>query len=775
MVCFGFCSKTIPRGRKGYALNQQSVPLKGSGTWVDDVDEEGNKIKVFQGPKNILGMEMENTQNCEKDADGLVITGQKHIHTTYDLIFKSKAYDNRPALQHCVTQHTFKDAMLPNGEVNKKPTIVDKPGHWESRSYERMKIDARAFGLYLRNAPDINLPQKEKISIWSDNCSEWLLADLSCACFNWTSVSVYATLGPNAASYIVADSGSKVLVCETKTFKLVPAMLEDETYTTNRGADLQVVVYFGKGDKATEEKLKAKNIKVVNFEEAIKPYTSKAVDYTAEDTPPEPSDLITIMYTSGTTGNPKGVMLSHSNMAATITMIDLTPSVDFQPEDVHLSYLPLAHIFERIICLSVLYKGAVVYFASNGAKGLLADLSVIKPTFFAGVPKVYENVRDAVVRKMTGAKKTLFDAAMAAKIKDMETGCGYCPIWDKLVFSKTKAALGGRVRFCVSGGAPISKETLQFVVCALAPICQGYGATETSAASTISMTWDLDCGDVGPPIGTSAIRLVDVPDMNYFNGNKQEYTEPKHKAIFDAGRNKPGGEVWIGGPGVSLGYYDPSVNGIKQNVPTNGMAKKTQEDFFMEGKWSWFKTGDIGSWNAKGCLKIVDRKKNMFKTNLGEYIPVEEIEKTYQDKCEFADFVFLPKETKVSYIALAVVVSDSIGPVMKWAKEAGVQGDEKAVVTSAAFKKKLFDTFAVAAKEKKLAPFMKIASVANIHTEYQPIGYQEDWVAGVKCVSGHVEQLLTATFKARRTQLDQYFAPHFASMYPDRPKDHILP
>jgi len=222
------------------------------------VDEEGNKIKVFQGPKNILGMEMENTQNCVKDADGLVITGQKHIRTTYDLIFKSKAYDNRPALQHCVTQHTFKDAMLPNGEVNKKPTIVDQPGHWESRSYERMKIDARAFGLYLRNAPDINLPQKEKISIWSDNCSEWLLADLSCACFNWTSVSVYATLGPNAASYIVADSGSKVLVCETKTFKLVPAMLEDETYTTNRGADLQVVVYFGKGDKATEEKLKAK-------------------------------------------------------------------------------------------------------------------------------------------------------------------------------------------------------------------------------------------------------------------------------------------------------------------------------------------------------------------------------------------------------------------------------------------------------------------------------------------------------------------------------------
>merc|ERR1719326_170582 len=135
-------------------------------------------------------------------------------------------------------------------------------------------------------------------------------------------------------------------------------------------------------------------------------------------------------------------------------------------------------------------KGAVVYFASNGSKNLLPDLSVVKPTLFAGVPKVYENVRDAVKRKMTGFKKTLFDAAFAAKVADLETGCGYSPIWDMLVFSKTKKALGGRVRFCVTGGAPISKDTLQFVVCALAPVVQGYGATETSAASTITMAFD---------------------------------------------------------------------------------------------------------------------------------------------------------------------------------------------------------------------------------------------------------------------------------------------
>lgn len=225
---------------------------------------------------------------------------------------------------------------------------------------------------------------------------------------------------------------------------------------------------------------------------------------------------------------------------------------------------------------------------------------------------------------------------------------------------------------------------------------------------------------------------------------------------------------------MSKGYYDPSVNGIKPGVPSNGMKEKTKEEFFTEGEWSWFKTGDIGSWTENGCLKIVDRRKNMFKTSLGEYVPVEEVEKTYQDNCTFADFVFLPKETKVSYIALCVVVSDSIGQVMKWAKEHGIDGDQAAVCSSDAFKTKLEKDFAEAHARKKLQPFMKVRK-ANIYVEYQPLGYQEQWVEGVECANGQKEQLLTATFKARRAQLDQYFAPQFKTIYPDRPADHILP
>jgi len=280
-------------------------------------------------------------------------------------------------------------------------------------------------------------------------------------------------------------------------------------------------------------------------------------------------------------------------------------------------------------------------------------------------------------------------------------------------------------------------------------------------------------GSVGP-LGTAAIRLCDVPDMNYYSGPRSEYKDAKAKAAIAAKRDKSGGEVWIGGPGVSSGYYDPAVNGLKKGVPSNKMEAKTKEDFFQEDGWWWFKTGDIGTWNDRGCLKIVDRKKNMFKTSLGEYVPVEEVEKTYQDTCGYADFVFLPKETKVAYVAVCVIVSDSIGTVMKWAKENGVAGDEQAVVGSDAFRDLLFQDFEKSAKAKKLQRFLWVAK-KNIHAEYQAPGYQEEWVNGVMCKNGHKEQLLTATFKPRRAQLDQYFAPIFPKLYPDRPADHILP
>jgi len=751
-------------------LNPQTKAAN-NGEFTAGVDEDGKPLKVYLGPTYVFNGKLASPPMGGKKVEDKDLVVTISGYTLYDNMMGTTDFSDRPCFGTIKKPHVFKDAMI-DGQPNPKPTIVETPGVWEFITYAEARQQARAFGSCLRSK--FGLMQREKISIWAGNSTEWMLSDMACQAFNWTSVSVYDTLGANAASFIVADSGSKVLVAEAKTFKKIPDMLKDEAYRLSPSKALQIVVCLGEADAKTRTTLEGMGLKVTTFADAVNEFSSKL----ATDTPPKPADLATLMYTSGTTGNPKGVKLTHANLVSTIAGFLLLPNLGISAEDVHLSYLPLAHIFERCIGFGLLMNGSSICFASNGAKALLADLGVVRPTLFAGVPKVYENVRDAVARKMTGTKKKLYEAALKAKIEDIETGCGYCPIWDKLIFSKTKMALGGRVRYCISGGAPISKETLQFVMCALGPIIQGYGATETAAAATICSLRDLSLGHVGAPMPHASVRLIDVPEMNYFAGKPSDYAPGSPGALaFASGKAKQGGEVWIRGHGVSPGYYDPSVDGLVSGMSSNGMKKKTAEDFAVVDGVQTFKTGDIGTLTESGCLRIVDRRKNMFKTALGEYVPVEEVEKCYQDNCSFVDFVFLPKETKVAYVAVIAVVSDSIGTVMKWAKEvpelAGLKDAE--VVASSAFKAMVLEDFKKAAKAKKLPGFLQVGKAQNLHLEFQPIGYQERWVEGVKCSNGHTEQLLTATFKARRAQLDQYYAPVFPKIYPDRPPDHILP
>lgn len=742
------------------------------GYFADGKDEDGKPIKEYHGSKKQNNWPVFTKWSAPVIKDDYMVAMDEKTKTLYDIMMGHTKFADSNVLGTCVKQHEFKDALLPDGKPNPKPTVISTPGVWKYMTYAEARKKARAFGSCLRSK--FGIAQKEKISIWSINRAEWTLTELTCHAFGLVSVSVYDTLGPDAASYIIADSGSSVVCTEPKTFLKVPALLKDPVYTSNPGKAVKLIVCYGAPDEATKKEIEAAGLQVISFDEAVEEFQDKLV----KDTPPSPNDMATIMYTSGTTGNPKGVKLSHANLVSTVAAFVSTPGISLEGHYVHLSYLPLAHIFEREVQYGLLLAGGCSAFASMGTKFLLPDLSVIRPHIFAGVPKVYENVRDAVARKMTGFKKTLFTKALAGKIADMETGCGYNRLWDILVFSKTKKALGGRVLFCISGGAPISKDTLQFVVCALGPVIQGYGSTETAAAANITVPLDLAVGNVGPPMAHASVRLVDVPDMNYFAGDKSVYDAGSKGAnAFEANKAKQGGEVWISGPGVSDGYYDPSVDGLVKGVPSNGMAKKTAEDFVKEGEFYSFKTGDIGSWTERGCLKIVDRKKNMFKTSLGEYVPVEEVEKVCQDLCPFVDFVFLPKETKVSYIALCCVVCESTGVVMKWAQDVPALANKTAedVVASNEFKQMLFEEFKKAAQAKKLMPFLHIKSKTNIHTEWQPMGYQETWVQGVMCANGHKEQLLTATFKTRRAQLDQYFANAFPKIYPDRPEDHILP
>lgn len=329
-----------------------------------------------------------------------------------------------------------------------------------------------------------------------------------------------------------------------------------------------------------------KKIKVVSMKDVMKQGSLEPCDFT----PPSPSTLASICYTSGVTGDPKGVMLTHSNLVAMVAGA-LSSEVNVLPTDVYISYLPLAHMFERFIVETLLASGAAIGFYGGEILNLLDDITTLQPTIFVSVPRVLNKLHDrlmASIQVSGGFYQNMFDAAYSSKqttLKSRSTTQSF--FWDKMVFSKIKAKLGGKIRFILSGSAPLSPEIHEFFKLTMSvPVLQGYGLTETAAAATCQNANDNDSGHVGPPLACCEIKLISVPEMEYYVSN-----------------DPPQGEICIRGANVFAGYY-------KQ-------PEKTMEVCDEDG---WFHTGDIGQMRPDGSLLIIDRKKNIFKLSQGIYV-----------------------------------------------------------------------------------------------------------------------------------------------------------
>ncbi len=288
--------------------------------------------------------------------------------------------------------------------------------------------------------------------------------------------------------------------------------------------------------------------------------------------PPQPSDMATLLYTSGTTGNPKGVIISHRNMAATLAGAMLRTRL-FET-DVHISYLPMAHIYERILQMLVFHAGGAMGFYQGDTTKLVEDVAELRPTVFAGVPRVFQRIYDRVTLMVSQSmwhRRQLFDYAFSTKADALNKGQD-SPYLDLLVFSKIRDRLGGRVRMIISGSAPLSPSLHQFLrVCFCCPVLQGYALSETTASATLSDPEDKTFGHVGLPAPCVEIKLDSVPDMDY-TVNDVPY---------------PRGEVLIRGPVVFGGYYRE--------------PEQTKEAFTDDG---WFRTGDIGQWLKDGRLQV---------------------------------------------------------------------------------------------------------------------------------------------------------------------------
>ncbi|XP_076923915.1 long chain acyl-CoA synthetase 6, peroxisomal-like [Bidens hawaiensis] len=548
------------------------------------------------------------------------------------------------------------------------------------------------------------IPKGSSIGIYFINRPEWIIVDHACSAYSYVSVPLYDTLGPDAVRYIVNHSSAQAIFCVPQTLNSLLSFLSEIP-------SVRLVVVVGGIDELMPSLPSSTGVKVVSFSQLITQGKSNQYPFC----PPKPEDVATICYTSGTTGTPKGAVLSHGNMIANVAGGSF--GIKFFPSDVYISYLPLAHIYERSNQVILAYYGGSVGFYQGDNLKLLDDMALLRPTVFCSVPRLYNRVYDGIVNAVKssgGLKEKLFNAAYNAKRQALLKGKSPSPMWDRLVFNKIKAKLGGRVRFMVSGASPLSPDVMDFLrVCFSCPVLEGYGMTESSCVITFMNEDDPTSGHVGSPNPSCEVKLVDVPEMNY-TSDDQPY---------------PRGEICVRGPIVFQGYFKDEV--------------QTREVIDDEG---WLHTGDIGLWSPGGRLKIIDRKKNIFKLAQGEYIAPEKIENVYA-KCKFVAQSFIYGDSFNSSLAAIVCVDPEV--LKAWAAKEGIQFESlEQLCNDPRARAAVLADMDVVGKEAQLRGFEFARSVTLVA---EPFTMENG--------------LLTPTFKIKRPQAKEHFAKAIASMY----------
>ncbi|KAL8258465.1 hypothetical protein R6Q59_030506 [Mikania micrantha] len=435
------------------------------------------------------------------------------------------------------------------------------------------------------------------------------------------------------------------------------------------------------------------------------------------------SDICTIMYTSGTTGEPKGVMITNESILSILSGVNhhlQSMSEEFRVSDVYFSYLPLAHIFDRVIEELFISTGASIGFWRGDIKLLIDDLKELKPTVFCAVPRVLDRIYSGLIEKLSSSgilKQALFKIAYSYKLHNMRKGYKHeeaAPRFDKIIFSKVKEGLGGKMRLILSGAAPLSAcvETfLRVVTCA--HVLQGYGLTESCAGSFVAQPNELSMsGTVGPPLPNVDVCLMSVPEMGY-------------NALSPA---SPRGEILLRGTSLFSGYYK------RQDLT---------KEVLIDG---WFHTGDIGEWQPDGSMKIIDRKKNIFKLSQGEYVSVENLESIFS-LVPCVDAIWIYGNSFKSF--LVAVVNPNKESLESWAAENGVPDDDfRTICENPNTNQYILGELTTIAKQKKLKGF---EFVKVVHLDPLPFDMDRD--------------LLTPTFKKKRANFLKYYQNVVDGMY----------
>ncbi|WP_327218176.1 AMP-dependent synthetase/ligase [Streptomyces cyaneofuscatus] len=546
-------------------------------------------------------------------------------------------------------------AATPDGEAYRYPVPSasgEGPDDWKSLSWGQAakRVYAIAAGLIA-----LGVQPEERVALSSATRVEWILIDLGVMCAGAATTTVYPSTNAEESAFILADSESRILIAEDA---------EQLAKARERRTELpdlaHVVVIDPAGVAPAEGDPEGWIITLDDLEARGNELLAKTPDAVTERVSAITADqLATLIYTSGTTGRPKGVRLPHDNWSYMAKATVATGLIT--AEDVQYLWLPLAHVFGKVLTSGQIEVGHVTAIDGRIDK-IIENLPVVQPTYMAAVPRIFEKVYNGVASKARaggGAKYKIFQWAAGvareyAKVSQdnfRRTGKTSVPfalgakhkVADALVFSKIRDAFGGRLRACISGSAALAPDIGYFFAGAGVHILEGYGLTETSAASFVNPGEAYRTGTVGKPLPGTEVRIADD------------------------------GEILLRGPGIMQGYH---------NLPD-----KTEEVLESDG---WIHTGDIGELSADGYLRITDRKKDLIKTSGGKYVAPAEVEGQFKAVCPFVSNILVHGADRNFCTALIALDGPTI---LNWAAENGLEGKAYADVVAAPQTVELIDGY----------------------------------------------------------------------------------
>ncbi|MFE7892058.1 AMP-dependent synthetase/ligase [Streptomyces sp. NPDC057412] len=546
--------------------------------------------------------------------------------------------ENRPP--SVATLFLERVAATPDAEAYRYPTPPasgEGPDDWKSLSWAQAaeRVHSIAAGLI-----ELGVQPEERVALASSTRIEWILADLGIMCAGAATTTVYPQTNAEESAFILADSESRVLIAEDAA-----QVAKAREKRAELPQLLQVVVIDAAGVETDDwviglAELEARGAARLEKEPGL---IKQRVGAITKD------QLATLIYTSGTTGRPKGVRLPHDNWAYMAKAIAATGLVS--GDDVQYLWLPLAHVFGKVLTSGQIEVGHVTAVDGRVDK-IIENLPVVKPTYMAAVPRIFEKVYNGVAAKARaggGAKYKIFQWAAGvareyAKVTQdnfRRTGTHSAPfgmatkhkVADALVYAKIREAFGGNLRACVSGSAALAPEIGYFFAGAGIHILEGYGLTESSAASFVNPGEAYRTGTVGKPLPGTEVRIADD------------------------------GEILLRGPGIMQGYH--------------GLPEKTAEVLEADG---WFHTGDIGELSPDGYLRITDRKKDLIKTSGGKYIAPAEVEGQFKAVCPYVSNILVHGADR--NFCTALIALDEIA-LQAWAEENGLGGKPYAEIVAA--------------------------------------------------------------------------------------------